>query len=181
MNKIKPISLGIQPSDLHERYFGIPKRYDIFFSGQLSSSAVRGRGLPVLQALKQAGVKVFFTEKRLSYEEFLKLCASSYLVWSPEGYGWDCYRHYESALVRSVPVINYPTIERYAPLINGQHALYYGSEENTQNGDGLYQVILNALKHPLRLEEMGKLAREHVLKYHTHIQLAKYVLHQEIR
>ena len=62
---------------------------------------------------------------RLSLPEFYQRAARAWLVWSPEGLGWDCFRHYEAPACGSVPVINQPNIERHQPLVHGEHAFYY--------------------------------------------------------
>ncbi|MFZ1980797.1 MAG: hypothetical protein WAU61_05770 [Smithella sp.] len=54
-------------------------------------------------------------------------------------------------MAESVPVINYPTIIRYQPLMEGEHCFYYGVE-----GEHLYNVIKNALKNKDRLKQMEK-------------------------
>ena len=103
--------------------------------------------------------------------EFFRICAQSWLIWSPEGQGWDCHRHYEALMLGSVPVINQPTIERHQPLIHGEHCLYYRTEPG-----GLTEAVTRALADRPALARISAQGRTHVLQHHTHGQLARHVL-----
>jgi hypothetical protein len=178
MAKLRPISIGIsakvmaaapeQPDQ---------KTADIFFAGHITgSSTVRNVGLPALSALSERGVRVDSTTDRLELSDYLKRVAAAHLVWSPEGLGQDCFRHYEAAACWSVPVINAPAIERHQPLRHGIHALYYPVEPG-----GLSRTVLCALRESGRLSVMGRAGRRHVLRHHTHAALAQYVLGETAR
>src|SRR5262249_12475819 len=80
------------------------------------SSTVRIEGLAELRALSARRNDIVIAEHRMRHEEFLDHMARAWLTWSPEGFGWDCGRHYEAAAFYSIPVINHPTIVRYRPL-----------------------------------------------------------------
>jgi hypothetical protein len=99
---------------------------------------------------------------RLEYQEYLQRLAQAWLVWSPEGYGWDCYRHYEAAFAGSVPVINTPDPHRVRPYEDGTECFYYQPEN-----DGLQQVIVEALNDKMRLRAMAERARIRVLTRYT--------------
>ena len=89
----------------------MPKTTDIFFAGDVSpSSTVRSEGVKELLALREEGIVVDYPEQRIAHDEFARRLASAWLAWSPSGYGWDCYRHYESGLLGTVALANYPTI-----------------------------------------------------------------------
>ena len=88
--------------------------------------------------------------------------AAAWLVWSPEGIGWECYRHHESAFAGAVPVINEPPVLRALPYEGETECFYYQAE-----GDGLEQTIIRALKDKDRLRAMAARARERVLEQHT--------------
>jgi hypothetical protein len=68
-------------------------------------------------------------------------------------------------------VLSPPTIARYAPLLDGVHALTYPVE-----GDGLTAVIRQALQHKERLARMAQAAREHVLLHHTQDRVCRHIL-----
>jgi hypothetical protein len=93
------------------------------------------------------------------------------IVWSPEGYGWDCFRHYEAAACGSVPLINYPSIIRHRPLEHGVHCLYYAPEPG-----GLASTVLAALQDKARLAAMAENAREHAIRFHRRSALGDYVV-----
>lgn len=185
-HKLMPISLGLCSG----RVSNLPqetetKKYDLFFSGD-TSTAVRRREFPLLEKLRELGVRVHQPDTRLTQQEFLKVCAQSYLVWSPEGAGWDCFRHYEAAASGSVPVMNVPSITCYQPLVHNRHALYYVSEfrDKSISGpafqdvrEGFVSTVTKALEDRQRLEQMGKAAREFVLRNHTHGAIVNHIIH----
>jgi len=173
IGKLHPISLGLPP-DSAELFpaASVEKTTDVFFAGKVrDSSSVRPRGLEELIALRDQGVRVDVAETMLPRAEFYRRCARAWLTWSPEGYGWDCLRHYEALGCRSVPLINYPTIERYRPLIAGEHVFFYGVEPG-----GLAEVITSALRDKNRLAQMAASGHAHVLAHHTPAALARYIV-----
>jgi glycosyltransferase involved in cell wall biosynthesis len=177
IRKLRPISLGIAPEGL-ETYSGTGtvKKTDVFFAGDVENKQNRIDGLEQLQRLAAEGYVIDIVRDRIPREEFLKRCSQAYIVWSPEGLGWECLRHYEAALVGSVPMIQAPTIRRYRPLRDGEHALYYYLE-----GDDLAVRIRQALQNRGRLVEMGQAARKYVLQWHTYEALARYVIEETRR
>ena len=172
MKKLRPISLGIKP-DLCRRYadLELEKKYDVFFAGDLINRPNRLAGIRQLERLRAEGYAIDLAPEKLTHDEFLRRCAQARLVWSPEGFGWDCFRHYEIALVGSVPLMQSPTIQRYAPLQDDEQAIYYYVE-----GNHLAVRIRQALENRPRLLAMGQAARQHVLQWHTHEALSRYVI-----
>jgi hypothetical protein len=172
--KVRPISLGVQERhvrSLARQPSAREKTIDVFFAGRVAgSTSVRERGLKELMALRAKGIAVDIPEGRLPMGEFLDRCTRARMVWSPEGLGWECFRTYEAALCGAVPLLNRQTIERYRPLRDGVHAIYYDPEPNE-----LCRTVENALRDPERLAAIGAAARAHVLAYHTHAALARYV------
>lgn len=174
LEAIRPLSYGVFPeiTRLAEQLPPVPKTTDVFFAGTIAAtSTVRSRGLAQLLALRARGVTVDVPDRPVPRAEFLARCAAAHLVWSPAGFGWDCGRHYEAALCGTVPLMNLPTIERYAPLEDGVHAVYYAIE-----GDGLARAVLGALADRPRLAAMGAAARAHVLAHHTHEALCRHIV-----
>jgi hypothetical protein len=173
IDKIRPISLGLPlaaPTRLPPPT--AEKTTDIFFAGTVEgSSSVRLRGLAEVLALRERGFVVDIPEERLPLDEFYRRCQRAWLIWSPEGYGWDCFRHYEAALCGAVPLINQPTIERHQPLRHGEHALYYDVEDGE-----LTRAAIAALADKPRLEAMGRAARAHTLAHHTPAAIARYIV-----
>lgn len=175
VGKLRPVSLGV-PLGLDRSALARPlpdgeKTSDVFFAGRVQgSSTVRERGLPELLALRDKGYRIDIPDKGLSFEEYLARCARAWLVWSPEGYGYDCFRNYEASLCGSVPVLNRQTLDRYKPLRDGEHCFYYDVESG-----GLTQTLEWALKDKQRLSAMAQAARAFVLAEHTTGALARYV------
>ena len=174
LEKIRPISLGLPLSATPPPPLAgpPPKTADIFFAGRIEgSSTVRRRGLAELMALSRQGLIVDIPDRPLPQLEFYQRCANAWLTWSPEGLGWDCFRHYEAPACGSVPLINAPTIERHAPLLQGVHAVYYDPEPG-----GLTQAVTAALADKTRLMSMAEAARAHVLARHTPAALATHMV-----
>ena len=172
IDKLLPISLGLP----HEALANLPtpqeKSVDIFFAGRIDDSAsLRRRGLEELRALTERGVTLDIPEASLPMAEFNRRAAAARLVWSPEGFGWDCFRHYEAAICGSVPLISNPAIERYQPLRDGEHAFYYDVEPG-----GLTRAVLTALSDRPRLAAMALAAKAHVEAHQTPGAIVDYLL-----
>jgi hypothetical protein len=175
IGKIRPIPLGFfRPQDGYLP-FSENKTSDIFFAGRTHSTTVRAKGFAQLERLRDLGYRVDIPATALAPDEFLRRCAAAHLVWSPEGLGWDCHRHYESLLVGSVPLINSPTIERYHPLEDGVHCLYYFIE-----GDHLVETVRATLKNPERLRAISRQGREHILRWHQQDQIVRYMIEETL-
>jgi hypothetical protein len=166
VKKIRPISYGCAS---HEEGPALEKKYDVFFAGALRYSPVRQEGRRVLEELREQGLRICLPEK-VPHEEFLRLCAESWLVLSPEGAEWDSARHYESLLMRSVPLIKYPTVMRHCPLLDGVHALFYPPEPGLLAG-----VIRQALEDKPRLQKIAEAGRDHVVRHHLHHRLVEHI------
>jgi len=176
LSRIRPLSLGIPDSMLTFANLAPSpggKDIDVFFAGRLhGSSTLRERGAEELANLAKAGFRVDITDKPMPPAEYFACCARAWLVWSPEGYGWDCFRAYEAALAASVPLASRQTIERHKPLIDNEHCIYYDAEPGQ-----LTQAVQRALNDRDRLLKMADAARDHVLRHHTPRALAEYVAH----
>jgi len=172
-SKIEPFSLGFSPARNRniDRKKSDEKIYDVFYAGANHTSTVRQSGVEELRALQATGCRVYIPESRLSENEFFKACSQSWLVWSPEGQGWDCFRHYEALIAWSVPLINYPTMERLHPFRQGEHCLYYRPEQG-----GLSEAVQNALKDPETLMKIAEQGRAFVIQHHARSQLVRHVL-----
>jgi hypothetical protein len=170
--KLRPISPGVPEDTVRLALATRPeKSVDVFFAGSPDNSVIRQRGYEKLKALAASGCSVDICSGGLTKEEYLARCARAWVTWSPEGYGWECLRHYEASLCLSVPILSPPTIFRYQPLLDDVHAHYYPLEE-----DGLSEVITRALANKSRLTTMAQRAREHVLLHHTHRRLGEHIL-----
>lgn len=171
--KLRPLSIGPpMAADGLLALAPVAKTADVFFAGRVKgSSSLRERGFAELEALRDAGVTVDIPDTPLPPDEFYRRCSAAWLVWSPEGFGWDCYRHYEAPVCGSVPLMNHPSIERYAPLRHGEHALYYDPEPG-----GLTRAIQAALADKARLTRIAAAGRAHVLAHHTADAIARYVV-----
>jgi glycosyltransferase involved in cell wall biosynthesis len=171
--KVRPLPIGLPmesrgllPMAAQE------KTADVFFAGDTeSSSTVRITGMREIMALRERGITVDTPQSRLPLPEFYQRASRAWLVWSPEGLGWDCFRHYEALACGAVPVINQSTIERHRPLAAGEHAFYYDPSPGE-----LTRTIVAALANKERLHAMASAGGSHVMAHHTPDALARYVI-----
>ena len=166
--KLRPLSLGCFPTQFEGT---VEKTADIFFAGDtFPSSTLRTDGIKELLALREEGIRVDIPETPLDRATFMRRMAGAWLAWSPAGYGWDCLRHYEAAEVGTAPVINNPTIHRYAPFRDGEHCLFYAVEPGE-----LSACVRRALADKPRLTAIAARARAHVEAHHTFRARAEHI------
>jgi hypothetical protein len=168
--RVRPLPLFVPNENL------IPERrqkdIDVFFAGALCNG-VRRDAVETVRSLSGRGLRVVISSAPLPYPDFIAALARSWLVLSPEGYGWDCYRHYEACLAGSVPVINRPSYHRPLFLQHGVHCFYYDLGQGS-----LAALLLAVLANKDRLMGMAEAGREHVLANHTRSAVARYMLRE---
>lgn len=171
LRKIQPLSLGLASWRIASLpRLGADKTVDLFFCGALHS-AVRQRGAALIAELRAEGFRIDVSEETLDRAAYLARLSQAHLAWSPEGFGWQCFRHFEAAAAESVPVINRGGIEMPHPFREGEHCFYYEAD-----GRDLLRVIRGALADRAQLRTMGRAAREHVEQHHTHEALVEQIL-----
>jgi hypothetical protein len=162
--RLRPWSIGFSTDAPELPSADFPeKTIDLFVSLAVSgSSTVRMQGLAELRELAARNPRIFIADRRMPKPEFLATMSRAWLTWSPEGFGWDCFRHYEAAALYSVPVMNQATIVRYRPLRPGEHAFYYDADVPGSLGS----AIEAALGDRDRLKKMAIAAHDHVAAFH---------------
>jgi hypothetical protein len=159
---LRPLSLGCTANAADGAPFP-SKDTDLFVALTVAnSSTLRVEGMVQIAMLQALGIKVDHAAVRLNPDEFTQRMSRAWLTWSPHGFGWDCFRHYEAPLALSVPVITAPTILRQFPLIDGEHCFYYFPDEP----DHLARTVLQAIKDRDRLRRMAEAARSLVIRHH---------------
>jgi glycosyl transferase family 1 len=168
--KLRPVPLVLPD----ERRIPMPheKDLDLVFAGALNSET-RRRAVHEACRLAARGLRVFIPDKPLSYPAFMQVLARAWLVLSPEGEGWDCYRHYESCFAGSVPLINKPRYRRNLYLQEGVHCFYYDADR-----DCLATRATELIADKPRLARMAEQGRRHVLANHTRSAVARYMLNE---
>lgn len=162
LEKLHPLSLGCDDTQERVQAFA-EKSADLFVAvTAATSSTIRVEGLQQLAALRKLGVKIDMPESRITPREFFEHMSKAWLTWSPHGFGYDCYRHYEAPLAFSVPVISAPTIVRQFPLLDGKHCFYYFPDEP----DGLAAAVMRALEDKSRLRAIAEAGHALVLERH---------------
>jgi Glycosyl transferases group 1 len=174
--KLRPISLGM-PFEVARKLAASPpppdvdKTIDVFFAGRIRNSAtVRDSGFEELIAMRRDGCVIDVSEDTLPLDEYLARCARAHLVWSPAGFGWQCFRTYEAAACGAVALCGRSPVERHQPLIDGVHAIYYDVEPGE-----LTRAVRSALGDRARLRAMGAAARQHALAFHTPTAIARHI------
>ena len=178
MAKMRPIALPAAPIDTESLWQGEhpEKTTDVFFVGEVAENSwVRRAGLPELKALQANGLKIDIPAERLPHAEFLRRLSQAWLAWSPSGYSWECYRTAEAAQCLTVPVMNYPTVERHAPLHADEHAIFYEPSPGS-----LSSAIEQALDDKTRLRQMACAARDHVRQHHLQQAMIDYVIQETL-
>jgi hypothetical protein len=174
LEKLRPIALPPPQVDTSSLWGGAfpEKTSDIFFSGNTElNSWVRRAGIKELRELSTRGIRVDIPDATLTRAEFYRRMSQAWLAWSPSGFGWECYRTNEAAQCLTVPVVNYPAIERHRPLLQGQHLIHYDLESG-----GLVRAVEAALSDKERLKQMALAAREHVGTHLTLRALATHII-----
>lgn len=168
--RVRPLSLFVP----NENRIPPPreKDIDVFFAGALCNK-IRAEAIEAVRSLSRRGLRVVIPPTPLPYAEFMAALARSWLVLSPEGHGWDCYRHYEASLAGSVPVINRPCYRRHFYLQEGVHCFYYDPGE-----DSLCDLLPALLAGKRRLMRMAEVGRQQVLANHTRSALARYMMRE---
>jgi glycosyltransferase involved in cell wall biosynthesis len=172
--KLRPIGIGIDQLRAEQAAgaFGAQKKTDVFFIGDVGANSTARQDVPRLIAqLRDAGFIVDFPDVRLDYEEYIRRCAQAWITLSPEGFGWECFRHIEAAIAGSVPLVSVPSIHRHKPLVIGRHCLVYYPDQ-----DDIVDVVGNALADKVRLEKIAQAAHEHAAQNLTNLAMARDVL-----
>jgi hypothetical protein len=170
--KFRPISAGVPEETTRlAKDLNPEKTVDVFFAGSPTNSEIRRRGFEELKTLSERGYVIDISNGGLSKRDYLDRCARSWLTWSPEGYGWECLRHYEASLCGSVAILSTPGIARYAPLEDGIHSHIYSDRPG-----GLVDAVEAALSQKPALKLMAESAKRHVLAHHTHARICEHIV-----
>jgi hypothetical protein len=167
-DKLRPVPL-ILPNESR-----IPapreKDIDLIFAGTLCNET-RTRAVEAARSLESQGIRVLIPDRPLPYPAFMDGLSRAWLVLSPEGLGWDCYRHYEACLAGSVPLINSPRFQRRLYLEDGPHCFYYDADR-----DCIAARVVELLADKPRLSRMSEEGRRYVLANHTRSAVGRYIL-----
>lgn len=172
VGKLRPLTLGCASVEPGDEWVTQPedKEWDVFYAGHNLYRPRRDQIREELEALVTEGYRIRVPEEPLSIKDYLKEMSASWLAVSPPGLGWDCHRHYEASLVGTVPVTPFPTIQRHAPLRNGEHCCFYDPEKE------LGAQIKEMLCDRKRLEEISQNAKNYSKHHHTFERLFDHVV-----
>lgn len=150
------------------------KDIDVFFAGAVNSEERRD-AIDRVRQLESEGYRIKIVEGHLPFAEYLSLMSRSWLTLSPQGYGYNGFRHYESMLVGSVPLINLPDPAVVHDFHHGQNSFLY----STMKGD-IQQVIKDALSDRCNLLKIASGLREFVIGRHSMQAVGSYLLRQAL-
>lgn len=166
--------LRLLPYWIHCDVYPVPVRaekdIDVFF-GARQNSGPRERVFPELRALARDGYRVHIQKERCQLPEYFDLLARSYLVLSPEGHGYQCFRHYEAMLAGSVPLINEATSPPLNGLLGGFNCLFYPDVDG-----GLAQTASAALSDRAALQARGRELPVWVVANHSTEAVGRFLM-----
>jgi len=178
INKFHPVNLPNLFPDIDGASFsGTPKTTDVFFAGDvIGNSTARMAAVSDLEKIQALGYKVDYPNERLSKDEFFHRMARAWLTLSPEGFGWQCYRHAEAGMVGSIPLINYPTIIQATPFLDGFNCFYFSPEPG-----GLVKAVQKSLTNKDTLLSISQNAKHHCTKNYTIKACCEYMLEETMK
>jgi hypothetical protein len=147
---------------------------DVFFAGTVNSDERRA-SIDRVRQLQSEGYRIVIEEAHLPFAEYLSLMSRSWLTLSPQGYGYNGFRHYESMLVGSVPLINVPDPPVVNDFCHGHNCFFY----STARAD-LNEVIKSALSDKRRLLQIAEGLREFVVNRHSRRGVGAYLLREAL-
>ena len=163
VQKLRPISLGCRELEPVKVKTAVnAKRWDIFYVGDDLFKPRRTGVEDAILELGRRGYAIYIPSKKLSIEEYMEAMSQARLAISPPGLGWDCHRHYEAAMVGTAAVTAFPVIQRYKPLVDGQHCFFYDTEKE------MAEQFETMLKDSGILERISEEGQRHSCKHHTH-------------
>jgi len=171
VKKLKPFALGCAKLEPDESFYKTweKKKWDVFYAGDDKYKPRRKGVIDSILGLRKLGITVNIPENPLDIKDYLEAMASAKFTLSPPGLGWDCHRTYEAAMVGTIPIMPFPTIRRYKPLLDGEHCYFYDPEKDLSSQ--LSDIIKNHSN-----EHFARKGFEHSMKYHTHKSLYQYVI-----
>jgi len=175
LEKLRPISLGVSPAVLSKIPSKDSKEWDVFFAGDLNEKGLRGRLVDELRSLSGRSDYKFLLKQQMPLPEYLAAVASARLTLSPPGMGWDCWRHYESMLAGSIPLMTYPVIQQYRPGVDGEHCFYFSPDPG-----GLTRCLERILADRGPLVKIAAAGRKWVLEQHTFPKLEEYIIRETL-
>ncbi len=168
--------IGVLPYWIHAHRYAVPaagaKDVDLYFCADINS-APRRRVAEELGALERMGFRVLAETARQPLPTYMERLARAYLVVSPEGYGYHCFRHYEAMLAGAVPLVNRARPAVVTDLRDGEHAVLYDDEPG-----GLVRAAVRALENREELAARGRRLREWVVGTHSAPAVGQELLRQ---
>jgi hypothetical protein len=150
------------------------REIDVFFAGAVNSEERRA-SIDKVRQLESEGYRIMVEERHLPFADYLSLMSRSWLTLSPQGYGYNGFRHYESMLVGSVPLINIPDPAIVNDFRHGQNCLFYSIARADLN-----RIITSALSDKRGLLQMADRLREFIIDRHSRHGVGAYLLRESL-
>lgn len=151
------------------------KKYDVSFWA-VESDPIRTRALELIEGhfdCRQNGTErnQKFKKYKRKGKFYLEEISSCKVVLNFRGVGWDTLRYWEVPAMQTFMVTAKPGIAIPNDFISGEHIVHC-----QQDLSDLVDICDYYLKHEVERERIALAGHQHLLKYHTDIARAKFVI-----
>lgn len=144
---------------------------DISHLCNLYSGYNRIKILPFLDNLEKDYKIVTTKDGKLDTEAYFKLIKRSKISLSLEGRGWDCNKHYELMLCRTLLFVTRPIIQLAYELVDGENCVFIDNSLNDFERLAKYY-----LENPELSEKIANNGYELAVNHLSNTKLAEYVI-----
>jgi hypothetical protein len=170
----RPCRLKYLPYWLATENYPVPfqrhRDIDVFFAGDVNSEERRS-AIAAMRGMEAEGYRVYIASRRLDLQEYMALMSRSWLTLSPQGFGYNGFRHYESMLVGSVPLINQSQPPILNDFVHGENCWLYSHE-----AQDIQHVARTALQDKQRLLRIAGGLRQFAEEHHSIRAVGRYLL-----
>jgi hypothetical protein len=150
--------------------FQAHRDFDVFFAGEINSEERRA-AVAAMRGLEAEGYRVYIASRRLGLQEYMTIMSRSWLTLSPQGFGYNGFRHYESMLVGSIPLINRSQPPILNDFVHGENCWLYSHE-----AQDIHHVARTALRDKQRLLRIAGGLRQFAEEHHSIRAVGRYLL-----
>jgi spore maturation protein CgeB len=184
LKKIRPLPLTIAKPMPEKSLLTEIKIYDLSFIARIPSGISLTYRNHLLRKLskyvRHRQIKAYIrpligsyrNAPRLSYSKYMKIIAKSWMSISCRGLGFDTYRFWEIPYAGAVLVSEEPKIVIPNNFTDGKNAIFFSSSKELCKKLDYYIGNYDVLK------TIARNGREHLLKYHTPMARAKYIINE---
>lgn len=148
------------------------KEFSVSFLAGLGGTGreYRAQVAGILNKMNLKNSVILHGEQVLPRRLYLDIISKSYISVSIRGERFDCPRFYEIIGQKTLCLSNRLPIDVWKPFANGEQVVYFDSLAD------IPEIIQGLLDNPKKCELIAGEGYRHLLRYHTTIERAKYVL-----